>query len=195
MAAGEPRRASACRTFKPPTPKGTFFFRSGFAGPATALTVDRGLGSGHPGGAREDLAQPSAGWLVLEPGVPEQLQRVRVEREWGLEQLQPHRPGHRARGAFGDGEHAVRLRGHVEPRHEVGDDLLKKVFAVDVLACPDCGGRLQIIAFISDDAVARRILLHLGLDSRGPTVARAQAPPDFSEPGPSYAGPDPVYAD
>ena len=60
-------------------------------------------------------------------------------------------------------------------------DLLKKVFAVDVLACPDCGGRLQIIAFIADDTVARRILLHLGLDSRGPPVARAQAPPDFSE--------------
>ena len=74
-------------------------------------------------------------------------------------------------------------------------DLLKKVFAVDVLACPDCGGRLQIIAFIADDTVARRILLHLRLDSRGPPVARAQAPPDFSEPGPSYDGADPLYAD
>jgi len=46
-------------------------------------------------------------------------------------------------------------------------DLLKKVFAVDVFACPDCGGRLQVIAFIADDAVAGRILIHLGLDSRG----------------------------
>ena len=45
---------------------------------------------------------------------------------------------------------------------------LKKVFAVDVLACPDCGGRLRLIAFIADDAVAGRILLHLCLDSRGP---------------------------
>jgi hypothetical protein len=74
-------------------------------------------------------------------------------------------------------------------------DLLKKVFAVDVLACPECGGRLRLIAFIADDAVARRILLHLGLDSRGPPVARAQAPPDFNEPGPNYAGADPLYAD
>ena len=74
-------------------------------------------------------------------------------------------------------------------------DLLKKVFAVDVLACPDCGGRLQIIAFIADDTVARRILLHLRLDSRGPPVAGAQAPPDFSELGPSYDAADPVYAD
>jgi len=37
--------------------------------------------------------------------------------------------------------------------------------------------------------------LHLGLDSRGPPVARAQAPPDFGELGPIYDGADPVYAD
>jgi len=74
-------------------------------------------------------------------------------------------------------------------------DLLKKVFAVGVLACPKCGGRLGLIAFIADDTVARRILLHLGLDSRGPPVARAQAPPDFNEPGPNTAGADPLYAD
>jgi hypothetical protein len=31
-------------------------------------------------------------------------------------------------------------------------ELLKKVFAVEVLACLDCGGRLQVIAFIADGA-------------------------------------------
>ena len=36
-------------------------------------------------------------------------------------------------------------------------DLLKKVFAVDVLACPDCGGRLQIIAFIADSVCDRLV--------------------------------------
>jgi len=60
---------------------------------------------------------------------------------------------------------------------------------VDVLACP-CGGRLQLIAFIAEATVARRILDHLGLDSRGPPVARAQAPPDMLDPGPSYDGAD-----
>jgi hypothetical protein len=68
-------------------------------------------------------------------------------------------------------------------------NLLKKVFAVDVLACP-CGGRLRIIAFISDAAVAKRILDHLHLDSRVPPLARAQAPPDLLDPGPSYDGAD-----
>jgi len=41
----------------------------------------------------------------------------------------------------------------------------------------------------------RRSRLRRALDSRGPTVARAQAPTDFSELGPSYDGADPVYAD
>jgi hypothetical protein len=68
-------------------------------------------------------------------------------------------------------------------------DLLGKVFAVDVLACP-CGGRLPLIAFIAEATVAKRILDHLGLDSRGPPVARAQAPPDALDPGPSYDGAD-----
>ena len=68
-------------------------------------------------------------------------------------------------------------------------DLLKKVFAVDVLSCP-CGGRRRLIAFIADAAVAKHILDHLRLDSRGPPLARAQAPPDLLDPGPSYDGAD-----
>jgi hypothetical protein len=51
-----------------------------------------------------------------------------------------------------------------EPKANPGDRTYR-------LACPDCGGRLQIIAFIADDAVPRRILLHLGLDSRGSSVS------------------------
>jgi uncharacterized protein YbaR (Trm112 family) len=34
---------------------------------------------------------------------------------------------------------------------------------VDVLACPNCGGRLRVIATIDDPMVVRRILAHLGL--------------------------------
>jgi hypothetical protein len=54
------------------------------------------------------------------------------------------------------------------------------------------GDRLKVI---TDDAVAGRILLPVCLDSRGPSIARAQAPPDFSEPVPTYDGADTVYAD
>ncbi len=72
-------------------------------------------------------------------------------------------------------------------------ELLRKVFALDVLACPECGGRLQIIAFIAQPKVARRILKHLGFDSTGPPLARAQAQPEEFDPGPDYAVPDPIY--
>ena len=41
-------------------------------------------------------------------------------------------------------------------------DLLHRVFAVDVLACPRCGGRMRILATIDDPLVVRRILAHLG---------------------------------
>ena len=77
-------------------------------------------------------------------------------------------------------------------------DLLKKVFAADVLACPSCGGRLQLIAFIAEALVAKRILVHLGLDARGPPLSRARAPPELFDPelfdpGPSYDTADAAY--
>jgi hypothetical protein len=36
-------------------------------------------------------------------------------------------------------------------------------FALDVLRCPRCAGRMQLIATIEDPAVIQRILAHLGL--------------------------------
>ncbi len=72
-------------------------------------------------------------------------------------------------------------------------ELLKKVFALDVLACPECSGRMRIIAFIAQPAVVRRILDHLGLDSTGPPLARVQAQPELLDPGPDYSAPDPIY--
>ena len=65
-------------------------------------------------------------------------------------------------------------------------DLFKKVFALDVLACPECSWRLRLIAFIAEARVARRILDHLGLDSTGPPAAPARAQPDALEPAPDY---------
>ena len=50
-------------------------------------------------------------------------------------------------------------------------------------------------AFIAEATVAKRILDHLGLDSRGPPLARAQAPPDPLDPAPSHDGTDPVFPD
>ena len=53
--------------------------------------------------------------------------------------------------------------------------LMQRAFAVDVLACPHCGGRLRFIATLHDPAVIRKILEHLG---RSPTgQSPGPAPP------------------
>ena len=38
--------------------------------------------------------------------------------------------------------------------------VLKKVFEVDPLVCPRCGGEMKVIAWITDRAVIDRILAH-----------------------------------
>ena len=54
-------------------------------------------------------------------------------------------------------------------RHWSWAELLQRVFAADVLACPRCGGHMRVIATIDDPLVVRRILAHLGvLDDDGP---------------------------
>lgn len=76
-------------------------------------------------------------------------------------------------------------------------ELLRKVFALDVLECPKCAGRLEVIAYIAEAAVAKRILDHLGMDSQAPPLARARAPEGDApgDPGPDYAVGDPAYED
>jgi len=41
------------------------------------------------------------------------------------------------------------------------------VFAIDVLACAHCGGRMHLIATLHDPAVIRKILAHLALSPLG----------------------------
>lgn len=56
-------------------------------------------------------------------------------------------------------------------------DLMRRVFAIDVLACPGCGGRLRLLAVIEASEITRRILRHLALPSEVPPPAPARAPP------------------
>ena len=53
--------------------------------------------------------------------------------------------------------------------------LMHRVFALDVLACPRCGGRLRGIAIVQDPAVVQALLAHGG-GARSP-VAPGPAPP------------------
>jgi hypothetical protein len=53
---------------------------------------------------------------------------------------------------------------------------MDRVFAIDVLECPHCGGRLRLIATLHDPAVIRKILAHLGMARSGPSPG--PAPPE-----------------
>jgi uncharacterized protein YbaR (Trm112 family) len=55
---------------------------------------------------------------------------------------------------------------------------MRRVFDLDVLACPRCGGRLRVIATVQDSAVVRTILAHLGR-------AHSTQPPGPAPPAPA----------
>jgi hypothetical protein len=54
--------------------------------------------------------------------------------------------------------------------------LMHRAFAIDVLACPHCGGRLRLVATLQDPAVIRKLLAHLGMARSGPSPG--PAPPE-----------------
>jgi hypothetical protein len=53
---------------------------------------------------------------------------------------------------------------------------LKRVFAIDIEKCPDCGGKLRVIACIEDPQLIRKILGHVQARNR-PASSSARAPP------------------
>jgi hypothetical protein len=55
-------------------------------------------------------------------------------------------------------------------------ELMKRAFELDVLVC-ECGAEREVIACITDRAVARRILRHLGLSDEPPVSTPPRAPP------------------
>jgi hypothetical protein len=48
------------------------------------------------------------------------------------------------------------------------DQLMRRVFAIDVLQCPACQGRMRIVAAIQAPEAIRKILECLGLPARPP---------------------------
>ena len=65
---------------------------------------------------------------------------------------------------------------YVRPSYVAWADLLRRIFAIDILACPDCGGRLRLLATIEDRAVVEKILTHLGLPADPPCPSPARTP-------------------
>ena len=64
--------------------------------------------------------------------------------------------------------------------------LIAKVYHDDPLICPNCSGRMKIIAFIEEDRVVRKILQHLGLwndRERSPPPLTTSRQIDLIDPG------------
>jgi hypothetical protein len=49
---------------------------------------------------------------------------------------------------------------------------------LDVLTCPQCGGKRKLLAFLTDSRVVEKILAHLELPTDSPPVAPAGPPPE-----------------
>jgi hypothetical protein len=64
------------------------------------------------------------------------------------------------------------------PRRLAWADLLQRVFEVDALRCPACGGRMRVLSAITAPDVARRILEWLDMPSRAPPLGAASAEPE-----------------
>ena len=76
----------------------------------------------------------------------------RIPRRSGISREQPSRP---------------------RPRNYSWAELMRRVWAVDVLQCPRCSGGMRIVAAIHPPAAIRVILDCLGLPSRAPPIAAA----------------------
>ncbi len=55
-------------------------------------------------------------------------------------------------------------------------ELLRRVFVVDVLTCPQCGGARRFIAQLADPTVVRKLLAHIGHPTEPPRPAPARSP-------------------
>lgn len=64
-------------------------------------------------------------------------------------------------------------------------ELLKRSFAIDILKCNHCGGKMKVLATIQDKEIAKQILGSIGINSEAPVKASPRAPPqkemDYSQ--------------
>jgi hypothetical protein len=82
--------------------------------------------------------------------------------------------------------HLASAMGHKVPgtkegrgrRNLLWAELMSRVYGINVLTCPECGGESRVIACIEDPAVIRKILRYLGLPIQGATLHPSRGRPD-----------------
>ena len=76
--------------------------------------------------------------------------------------------------------HAPGKRRRVGVRRYPWAELLRRVFEVEVLVCPRCGGRRRVLAAITAPESIARVLSAMGLSSEAPELSPARSPPGES---------------
>ncbi|MBU0499598.1 MAG: transposase [Gammaproteobacteria bacterium] len=66
--------------------------------------------------------------------------------------------------------------------------LLARIYEAFPLTCPHCGAEMRIIAAITETAVARQILEHIGEPATPPRIAQARGPPEWEGEEPVFDG-------
>ena len=59
--------------------------------------------------------------------------------------------------------------------------LIARIYEICPLDCPQCGGELKIVAFLTESDPIRRLLSHIGEPVTPPRTTPARAPPDWLE--------------
>jgi len=57
--------------------------------------------------------------------------------------------------------------------------LLVRIFEINPLVCPGCGGEMKIIAFVTEGQPIGRILQHIGEPDHAPAISPARDPPIY----------------
>ena len=60
--------------------------------------------------------------------------------------------------------------------------LMRRTFPFDVLVCPRCQGRMRLLAAVTDEAEAKKILAHLGVKRARDVRVASRGPPQMSLP-------------
>jgi hypothetical protein len=67
--------------------------------------------------------------------------------------------------------------------HYLWAALIARIYEVFPLICPNCGGQMRIIAFITFSADIHKILDHIGVQPEAPRITPARGPPLWNECG------------
>ena len=59
--------------------------------------------------------------------------------------------------------------------------LIARIYEAFPLICPQCGGELKIVAFLTEADPIQRFLIHMGEPATPPRIAPARAPPEWLE--------------